>query len=58
MDTPAGYAELMDGVASAVHWVDSRPGTKVAPYDENSNLGFPQGPFNDTFWTTSRANGS
>jgi phosphatidylserine/phosphatidylglycerophosphate/cardiolipin synthase-like enzyme len=34
MNTPAGVAQLADGVAAAAHWL--LPGTNVAKYDENS----------------------
>ena len=35
MKTGAGYAELADGVASAVHFLDPPPGARVVPYYED-----------------------
>jgi len=35
---PEDYAELIDGVASAVHWVSPPPGALIEPYDETQNI--------------------
>jgi hypothetical protein len=40
MQTSEGAAELADGVASSVHWLDRPPGARVRPYniDETNHL--------------------
>ena len=32
LDTPTGHAELLDGVASAVHWAKPPAGAQIEPY--------------------------
>jgi phosphatidylserine/phosphatidylglycerophosphate/cardiolipin synthase-like enzyme len=49
MDTPAGFAELTDGVASSVHWLNKPPISHVEPIDENANI---ESLHTDTFWDT------
>jgi phosphatidylserine/phosphatidylglycerophosphate/cardiolipin synthase-like enzyme len=38
MDTPEERAELVDGVASAVHWLAPPDGARIEPYDENADI--------------------
>jgi phosphatidylserine/phosphatidylglycerophosphate/cardiolipin synthase-like enzyme len=38
MDTPDGYAELADGVASAVHWLDPPEGAHIERYNTDRGI--------------------
>ena len=55
MNSPAGYAELADGVASAVHFLDPPAGARVVSYDERGKdyWGIP-----DTAWDLIDPDGS
>jgi phosphatidylserine/phosphatidylglycerophosphate/cardiolipin synthase-like enzyme len=60
MDTPAGHAELADGVASSVHWLNLPTGSPVIDYQKNADALFaseskksdPSAPAVSTFDTT------
>ncbi|MFO1447850.1 MAG: phospholipase D-like domain-containing protein [Opitutaceae bacterium] len=48
MTTPEGYAELSDGVASAVHWLKPPAGARVARYEPSTD-GYPMN-FLANYW--------